>query len=478
MRKKIYFRADAGADIGYGHFIRTLALADMLKEDFDCTFFTVNPTSYQIVEMEKVCNYITLQSNTRFNDFLSFLIGDEIVVLDNYFFTTDYQQQIKTKGCGLVCIDDMHDKHYVADIVINHGVTNKELFSKEPYTQLCLGYDWGLLRKPFLQLPQLPHSNKKIEKAIVCFGASDSNHLAERFVCFLQKELTIKQIVVIVGDKSQTNKWKNNSNVIYLRNLSADEMTDLFLKADIAFMPTSTVCLEALSQQLPVAAGYYVANQKGMYDELVTNHLIFPLGNLLELDQLDYSLIEKNIGSLECVDFSFVPLRHQILFQNRFVPKQIKKNGLTFIDYRILDEHQHSLILHVRNEDCIRSQMEHSELISWESHLSFVSKLVSQYKKIYMAIYREDKLIGSVNIEYSSVTQVERGIFILPDLWGKGDAVLIEETLFEILREQKIDTVAAKVLRSNFRSLHFHLKLGYKLISNDDKYDYLVKKIN
>ena len=38
MKQRIYFRADAGREIGYGHFIRTLALADMLKDDFDCVF--------------------------------------------------------------------------------------------------------------------------------------------------------------------------------------------------------------------------------------------------------------------------------------------------------------------------------------------------------------------------------------------------------------------------------------------------------
>lgn len=48
VMQKIYFRADASATIGYGHFIRTLALADMLKDDFDCTFFTCHPTSYQV----------------------------------------------------------------------------------------------------------------------------------------------------------------------------------------------------------------------------------------------------------------------------------------------------------------------------------------------------------------------------------------------------------------------------------------------
>ena len=131
--KKNYFRADAA--IGYGHFVRTLALADMLKADFACTFFTCHPTAYQIGEMEQVCPYVALREETHFDDFLSRLRGDEIVVLDNYFFTTDYQRAIKEKGCRLVCVDDMHDKHYVADVVINHGQTDENLFSAEAYMQ-------------------------------------------------------------------------------------------------------------------------------------------------------------------------------------------------------------------------------------------------------------------------------------------------------------------------------------------------------
>ena len=121
MKRKIFFRADASQSIGYGHFIRTLALADMLKDDFDCVFYTQTPTEYQRKELEKVCPFIELpDDDTRFRLFIEELKGDEIVVLDNYFFTTDYQRSIKTKGCKLVCVDDMHDKHYVADVVINH----------------------------------------------------------------------------------------------------------------------------------------------------------------------------------------------------------------------------------------------------------------------------------------------------------------------------------------------------------------------
>ena len=125
QKRKIYFRADAGPNIGYGHYIRSLALADMLKQDFDCTMFTQVPTDYQLRECETVCPIVALPDDeSKFQKFLEYLKGDEIVVLDNYFYTTDYQRAIKAKGCKLVCIDDIHDKHYVADVVINHGCTD------------------------------------------------------------------------------------------------------------------------------------------------------------------------------------------------------------------------------------------------------------------------------------------------------------------------------------------------------------------
>lgn len=479
--QKIYFRADASATIGYGHFIRTLALADMLKDDFDCTFFTCHPTSYQVSEMEKVCPFVTLQEETHYADFLSHLQGDEIVVLDNYFFTTDYQRAIKRKGCRLVCIDDMHDKHYVADVVINHGVTNEKLFSIEPYTQLCLGYDWALLRFPFLQPPQRQQKDRKIEKAVVCFGGSDKNNLTERFVSFLQKEPSVKQIVAIVGDKYQTdNVSQSYSKVQYRHNLSASEMSDIFSQSDVAFLSASTVCLEALSRQLPIVAGYYVDNQQEMYAEYVAHNLIYPLGNLLDLDfeRLNFSSIAERIKSLTAMNFSSIPLRYKNLFQNLFIPVLIENNGLRLVDYRLLDRDRHLSVWQARNEECIRVQMAHVETIPWKSHLKFVNSLSSQYRKVYMAVYREEILVGSVNIEYESVAQVERGVFILPEFWGNGDAALIEKTLFEYLKKQHVTSILAKVLRTNVRSLRFHLKWGYRRTSNDDKYDYLIKDLS
>lgn len=69
-KRKIYFRADAGYGIGYGHFIRTLALADMLRNEFECTFFTSSPTPYQIGELER---YVIIFHSTKIQNLKIFL---------------------------------------------------------------------------------------------------------------------------------------------------------------------------------------------------------------------------------------------------------------------------------------------------------------------------------------------------------------------------------------------------------------------
>lgn len=296
-KRKIFFRADAGAQIGYGHFIRTLALADMLREDFDCTFFTQSPSEYQQKEAEKVCPLIALPSDdSKFDKFLEYLTGDEIVVLDNYFFTSEYQKRIKEKGCKLVCIDDMHDKHYYADVVINHGLTDKSLFDTEPYTRLCLGLDYALLRKPFLQ--KVDETKREKGHWFICFGGSDWNNLTYKYASFLAISGIASKISIVVGDRYKHQEMlKPLSGVAIHRNLSADEMSDLLLMSEYAILPCSSICIEALSRGCKVCAGYYVDNQEDFYHALAIGCLIYPLGNMLKITDVRSSFSNLFISS-------------------------------------------------------------------------------------------------------------------------------------------------------------------------------------
>lgn len=279
-KRKVYFRADAGPEIGYGHFIRSLALADMLKEDFECVFFTQTPTEYQINEANGVCKLVPLPSDdSKFQLFIDYLKGNEIAVLDNYFYSTDYQKAIKAKGCKLVCIDDMHDKHYVSDIVINHGCNKHELFSIEPYTKLCLGLDWALLRKPFLEAIhniQSREHNQQVEKIVVCFGGSDPLGLTQKSIDQLSKINYLKRIDVIVGNQFDYSGLIEDSRLCFHKNISAQAVADLFFCCDLAIVSASTICIEALACGARVAACLYVNNQQELYEMLLSDSLIYP----------------------------------------------------------------------------------------------------------------------------------------------------------------------------------------------------------
>jgi len=278
--KKIIFRSDAGSDIGYGHFIRSLALADMLKDEFDCQFVTQTPTDYQKKVLSEVCDYRVLPADVRkFEFFLNMLIGDEIVVLDNYFFDTSYQYAIKQKGCHLVCIDDKHDKYYVSDVLINHTLTNPSLFNVAPYTRLCLGLKWALLRRPFLETIKCERNHAHV---VVAFGGSDPYDLTFKMARILNQRRDITRITAIVGDAYVGAHLGSLSKVEIVKNLTAQQIADLFRRVGFAVLSSSTIAIEALACGCPIYAGYYVDNQVEFYSLLVRERLVVPLGNLLE----------------------------------------------------------------------------------------------------------------------------------------------------------------------------------------------------
>lgn len=285
-KPKIVFRADAGPKIGYGHFMRSLALADMLKDDFENLFYTQCPDKYQYDCAVEIASLQPLPDDeSKFGLFLQALSGNEIVVLDNYFFTTEYQQAIKAKGCRLVCIDDLHDRHYVADVVINHGIVDRRSFSVESYTKLCLGFEWALLRKPFLEAVEadIPARDplKKERSVLVCMGGSDPCNLTYKVLKNLMARKDIAFPIRVVAGKQTVLEDLNPERIEIFRQQTAEQMRDLYLKSDVGVLPTSTVCMEAITCGLPLVVGYYVDNQYDFYAYLYANGYANGLGNLI-----------------------------------------------------------------------------------------------------------------------------------------------------------------------------------------------------
>ena len=460
-KQKIYFRADAGPEIGYGHYIRSLALADMLKQDFDCTMFTQMPTDYQLREVQSVCPIVPLSdTDAKFDEFLDKLHGDEIVVLDNYFFTTDYQRAIKAKGCKLVCIDDMHDKHYEADVVINHGVDDASLFDIKPTTKLCLGYEYALLRKPFLE--KHDDVNRVKGLVVVCFGGSDPHNLTMRYAEHLIMSQGVSQVIAVVGDGYRFKDELSNLPNVEIRScLSADAMANLFRSAETVICSASTTAYEALACGAKVYAGWYVDNQQDFYQHLCASKAIVPLGNLLESKPLFDTQTATASVNLKASKYNLRKAFWQLVLRE--------------VNYTELTEDESRQVWQTRNLPHIRQWMFNPNPFTWEEHSRFVSSLTQRPDKLYLAFFDGKQLVASYDLIDIHNAQAECGLYLHPDYEGKGIASMVEDRMEEIARERGIQLLTSQVLNNNAASLAFFTRNGFSVVNQDVNVTYYNK---
>jgi UDP-2,4-diacetamido-2,4,6-trideoxy-beta-L-altropyranose hydrolase len=303
-KTKIVFRADGNNKIGMGHFFRALSLAEMLSENFFIVFGIQTPTTFQKKCISNICDEILELPQDHYKPFLDSLFGDEIVVLDNYYFKTEYQLSIKNKKCKLVCIDDMQDRHYVSDLVINHapGLSVKK-FSCEKYTKLCLGLDYLVLRKPFMETSY--REVDTVSSVFICFGGSDPLNLT---IKSLKACLNIPEILecnIVTGPfyefKEELDLYnkKAGSRIRIFKNLNANQMVDLMMKSHLAIVPGSGVLLEAVCAYMPILTGFYTENQKNILNGTQSLPNVMSIGDFNSISLLDLEAqIKKAIHHL------------------------------------------------------------------------------------------------------------------------------------------------------------------------------------
>ena len=322
--KRIILRADASKKTGYGHFVRSLALAGYLKSDFDCRFATYNadntcglPSAYQLEEIEKICAPLPVTGDSLSTYDIKFLkeIGrDDIVILDNYYYSTEYQAEIKERCRKLVCIDDVHDRHFVCDLLMTACALEKSVFSLEPYTEFVGGIKWAFLREPFLRPATDREKKSQVERIVLAMGGADAFNVTDKMIGVVKKVLPDAEIDVIGGDTA-TISFPESDKIRIHHRLGAEKIVDLFDRSDVGIFPASTICKEAYSRRLPVIAGYYVDNQVESYNYGCKNKLFSGIGCLLDSPDIIAARLEDTLSSNMPgpVDIDFKSQRNKIV---------------------------------------------------------------------------------------------------------------------------------------------------------------------
>ncbi len=295
-KKQLFIRVDANTQIGSGHLIRCLALAQAWrKKGGKVTFISVceseslrNRIIYEGFELVKIKEPYPNQAD--FESTLS-TINDlpttkPWVVLDGYHFDTHYQRSIKNNGNPLLIIDDIvHFDHYVADIILNQNIYAGELsYSCEPETKLLLGTDYVLLREEFLAYKnwnrKIPEVAKKI---LVTMGGGDPNNVTLKVLKALnQVNVEDFKIKVVMGssyqhlDTLKETAGNCKHSVELLQNVSS--MPELMAWADLAVSAGGSTCWELAFMGLPIVLIGTAVNQFGVLKGLIACGIAINLG--------------------------------------------------------------------------------------------------------------------------------------------------------------------------------------------------------
>jgi len=322
--KHLVIRADASTQIGIGHLMRCLALAQAWKDAGGRVAFITGCQSESLLQRlrEEEFNIHLLAhpypdpEDWDYTKNVLTISPDAWVVLDGYHFDEVYQQQVKQAGHRLLVIDDMaHLKHYHADIVLNQNLhAENSHYSCEPYTHLLLGTPYVLLRREFLAWRgwqrEIPETARKV---LVTLGGGDPENHTLKVIQALQKmDIPGLEAVVVIGASNphagplEAAAGQGHIPIRLIRD--AGNMPDLIAWADVAisgggstnwelaFMGLPGVIIVLADNQLSIAgelASAGVAINLGWYAGVTTNEISNTLAQLLAAEGVRVQMSQR-----------------------------------------------------------------------------------------------------------------------------------------------------------------------------------------
>ncbi len=295
--KKILLRADGNNQIGFGHLFRLIALYEMLSEHYECTFLC-SESGYTTAISERQIPQSLIPSNENEIEYIKreFDSHEHLIIVDGYQFDKPYFSSLKEIGFTSVYIDDMYQEDYPVDIILNHSPNASPSKYTNSNAQLALGPEYALLRKAFFS-PTITQASTSVKDIFVCFGGADPENIGVKIQNILA-ELDSISTVHVLGKPSQELRKDEEALPIfkYYSNLDEIQISALMDTCQLAIAPSSTICFELCSRQVPTIAGFFIDNQKDIYEGFKKRGCIIPVGDYTKLDEQELkNTIEKCI---------------------------------------------------------------------------------------------------------------------------------------------------------------------------------------
>lgn len=266
----IVIRADGGPEIGYGHLVRSGALAEeMLDRGHAVTIATTTP-QHARKSFPNAADGVDLPARDDPTPFVSWIetTGPDVAFTDAYPINTAYQRAVRER-LPLAVLQDDACHAVCADLFVNGNLYAADLEYEflGPKPEVCLGPRYVLLRSVIRdRLNEEPPWREPPERAIVTMGASDIAELTPTVVrAFDGLNLRVDAIVGPGFSKTQEQEVKTAADDVSADVRVArdpDNLEERMFQADFAVTTASSTTYELLALGTPIVSVPVADNQK------------------------------------------------------------------------------------------------------------------------------------------------------------------------------------------------------------------------
>ena len=289
---RLLIRADANSEIGHGHMMRCLALAQAWRElRGPVTFVMASPSREvrQRVEAEGVDVVAQdapagTEEDARETCAAAERSGASWIVLDGRAFSPEFQEQLRAARPLLVLDDEARAPRLCADLVLNQNVHARpaDYEGRAPGARLLLGCYYVLLRREFhdRRSRDIP---PRATKLLVTLGGSDPDNVTAAVLRALHgADLAGAQVRVIAGGSNRyvaelrTEAARSSFAMEVRENVS--DMPAQMEWADLAISGSGSTCWETAYLGLPAIVVVLSSDQKKIAEELERRGIAVSLG--------------------------------------------------------------------------------------------------------------------------------------------------------------------------------------------------------
>ena len=336
MNDVVAIRVDSSEQIGSGHLMRCLTLAERLRKDGADVHFISRDLAgslHRLVEEHGFPLHLLPQheENPNLTGYAAWLTVPQVVdaeetgeilsrmqpvsrlIVDSYALDAVWEQRLRPLVREIFVIDDLANRRHDCDMLLDQNFY-REMWHRydgliPPACKLLLGPSHALLREEFYEAREhLRERDGILRRILVFYGGSDTTGETEKAIrALLQLQLPSVAVDVVVGGSNPRRASIENLCAAYdflHYHCQVSNMAELMAHADLCLGAGGTTTWERCFLGLPAIVTAVAENQIQICEDCAEEGYIYYLGRWDEVTEGDIvKSVHKFMKALDLKSF-------------------------------------------------------------------------------------------------------------------------------------------------------------------------------